>query len=267
MLQAATYGGLALTLGRSPFGTRLSEPAGGASVTPAPEILWRADPSVATVYLTVDDWFDREMVETVLDIAAREQVRLTFFPIGRMAVANADLVRRAARDGHEIENHTWDHQRLDLGHFPIAQIPGEIHRQFAAVQQILGPSYRQYFLRPPGGFGIFGQVNPWLVRYAEEAGLRIAMWSTDSSGWKFGYRTDPAAVDATLANVLPGLVAGGIVLQHAIPDDVLALPTEIRIARERGLRMSTLAEGILGGPTPALGPGPVPMRPERNPGS
>ena len=260
LLRVATYGGLALTLGRSPFGTPLVR-AGGASATRLPEILWRADPAVATVYLTIDDWFDRAMVEAALDIAARERVGLTFFPIGRYVARNADLVRRAAREGHEIENHTWDHQRLDLGHCPIARIPWEIEQQFRALRVILGPSYRQHFLRPPGGFGVLGSVNPYLVKYAQEAGLRIAMWSADSQGWRYGRRSDSAAVDATLARVLPGLTAGAIVLQHAIPDDVLALPTEIRVAKERGLRILTMAEGILGEPTPAPAPTPLPMPP------
>jgi len=197
----------------------------------------------------MDDWFDREMVALALDVAARQRVPLTFFPIGRLVARNADLVVRAAREGHELENHTWAHQRLDLGHCPIAQIPGEIEGQFVALRAILGPSYRQYFLRPPGGFGIFGGVNPYLIRAAADAGLRIAMWSVDSSGWRAGYRSDPAAVDFVLGNVAPGLAPGAIVLQHAIPDDVLALETEILIAKERGLRMATMAEGILGVPS------------------
>jgi peptidoglycan/xylan/chitin deacetylase (PgdA/CDA1 family) len=195
-------------------------------------------------------------------------VPLTFFPIGRLVAPNADLVERAAREGHELENHTWDHQRLDLGHCPIANIPGEIERQLVALQTVLGPSYRQFFLRPPGGFGIFGSVNPLLVRAADQAGLRIAMWSVDSSGWRAGYRSDPAAIDFVLGNVAPGLAPGAIVLQHAIPDDMLALETEILVAKERGLRMATMAEGILGVPSPpelVAHPSP-PELPQHNPG-
>jgi len=213
-----------------------------------PEILFHADPSVSTVYLTVDDWFDREMVELALDVAERQRVALTFFPIGRLVAPNADLVMRAVRSGHELENHTWDHQRLDLGHCPIDRIPGEIERQFSALRAILGPSYRQFFLRPPGGYGILGKVNPHLITAATNAGLRIAMWSVDSSGWRAGYQSDEAAIDLVLANVTPRLAPGAIVLQHSIPDDMLALETEILIARERGLHMATLAEGILGVP-------------------
>jgi peptidoglycan/xylan/chitin deacetylase (PgdA/CDA1 family) len=268
LLQAAAQAGVALSL-RQPWLVRGRPAVGSAAVgqVGVPEIISHADPSVASVYLTIDDWFDREMVELALDIAARERVGLTFFPIGRCVARNADLVRRAAREGHELENHTWNHQRLDLGHCPIAKLPGEIDAQFVALRKILGPSYRQYLLRPPGGFGILGQVNPYLLQAADQAGLRIAMWSTDSHGWRAGRRADPVAVDYALANVLPGLTAGGIILQHAIPDDVLALSAEIRIAKERGLRMTTMAEGILGvpvkpGPTSApRPPTPVPQRP------
>ena len=202
--------------------------------------------------LTFDDWFDRAMVELALDIAAREGVRLTFFPIGRLVAQNADLVRRAAREGHELENHTWDHQRLDLGHCPVARIPSEIERQAVALRTVLGPGYRQSFLRPPGGFGILGSVNPYLVRAAEDANLRIAMWSVDSGGWRWGRRGDPTAVAAVVSAVLPGLGDGAVVLQHALPADVLALPTIIRAAKALGLRTATMAEGLPGvGSAPA----------------
>jgi peptidoglycan/xylan/chitin deacetylase (PgdA/CDA1 family) len=266
LLQAAAQAGVALSLGRSGLVTRRLAVRAKPVARPAvPEIIAHADPSVSSVYLTIDDWFNREMVELALDIAARERVALTFFPIGRYVGRNADLVRRAARGGHELENHTWDHQRLDLGHCPIARIPGEIEAQFSALRGILGPTYRQYFLRPPGGFGILGGVNPHLVEAAQQAGLRIAMWSTDSRGWRAGRRSDPGAVDGVLANVIPGLIPGGIILQHAIPDDVLALPAEIAIARERGLRMTTMAEGILGLPGPTSAPRP-PLPAPQGPG-
>jgi peptidoglycan/xylan/chitin deacetylase (PgdA/CDA1 family) len=265
LLQAAAQASMALSLGPSWLvAARPAVRATSMARAAVPEIISHADPSVSSVYLTIDDWFDREMVELALDIAARERVALTFFPIGRYVGRNADLVRRAAREGHELENHTWDHQRLDLGHCPIAKIPGEIEAQFIALRNILGPTYRQHFLRPPGGFGILGGVNPYLVQAAQQAGLRIAMWSTDSRGWRAGRRSDPAAIDYVLANVDPGLVPGGIILQHAIPDDVLALPAEIAIARERGLRMTTMAEGILRLPGPTNAPPPptpIPQRP------
>jgi peptidoglycan/xylan/chitin deacetylase (PgdA/CDA1 family) len=261
VLRAAAYGGLALSARVPSAGlVRHGLEASPTAVSTA-GILWQADPAVATVYFTMDDWYGREMVEAALDIAAEERIRMTFFPIGRTVSPNADLVRRAAREGHDLENHTWDHQRLDLGHCPVARIPWEIDQQYRAIRSILGPSYRQHFLRPPGGFGIFGRVNPYLVSSARDAGLRIAMWNVDSQAWRRGLRGDPAAVNAALAAVLPGLAPGAIVLQHAIPSDVLALRTEIRIARERGLRIGTLSEGILGIRPSVADPVPPAARP------
>jgi peptidoglycan/xylan/chitin deacetylase (PgdA/CDA1 family) len=211
---------------------------------PIPEIIRSWDGAEPVVHLTIDDWFDRDMVERSLDVARAERVPLTFFPIGRLVAANADLVLRAAREGHEIENHTFHHQRLDSGHIPPDRIPAEIELQREALLAILGPSYRQQFLRPPGGFGVFGTVNPFLIAAAEGAGLRIAMWSTDAEGWKSGRRSDPAAVAASEHNVLAGLRPGAIVLEHAIPADVLGLEDEIRVAKEYGLRILRLADGL-----------------------
>src|SRR3954469_3295475 len=50
----------------------------------------------------------------VLDFLDSLGVRGTVFVVGRLAETSPELVRDAARRGHEIGCHTWKHTPLDL---------------------------------------------------------------------------------------------------------------------------------------------------------
>jgi polysaccharide deacetylase family protein (PEP-CTERM system associated) len=51
-------------------------------------------------------------MDRLLDLMADGGVRGTFFVLGIVARARPDLVRRVARDGHEVASHGWDHTRV-----------------------------------------------------------------------------------------------------------------------------------------------------------
>jgi peptidoglycan/xylan/chitin deacetylase (PgdA/CDA1 family) len=106
--------------------------------------VWRGRRSQRAAALTFDDGPDREHTPRVLDILAREEVRATFFLIGRRVARAPDLVRRIADEGHELGNHTWSHRSLWLcgpretdreiarGHEAIADAAGQAPRFFRA---------------------------------------------------------------------------------------------------------------------------------------
>jgi peptidoglycan-N-acetylglucosamine deacetylase len=78
---------------------------------PAPYVLTRrgVPPNGQKIALTFDDGPSREWTPQVLDLLARYGVPATFFMVGRHALVNRDLVRRAYREGHELGNHTFTH--------------------------------------------------------------------------------------------------------------------------------------------------------------
>ena len=61
------------------------------------------------VVLTFDDGPLPPYTNRILDILAAHCVRSTFFIVGRMARANAELVQRAQREGHTIGTHSMHH--------------------------------------------------------------------------------------------------------------------------------------------------------------
>ena len=208
----------------------------------APVVVRRGDPAEPFIYLTVDDCWTPEPVERALDIAAATGVKLTFFPVGAYPKDVPQLWRRAVAEGHAVENHTQTHRKLS--ELSDAQIHWEIEAQRDTLKEVLGFRYRQHFLRPPIGDGIFNyQARIPLI--AQQLGYKIAMWSCDSDGYIFRQRTDQWAVDQVYAALEPHLVAGAVVLQHSLPAEVAALPQLIAGAQERGLHCLSMPAGIV----------------------
>ncbi len=208
------------------------------------EVVWHGDKRKPYVYFTVDDCYDPKMVEKAMNSAEKYGIKLTFFPIGKNVARNPNLFKEVHLRGHAIENHTWDHSWLSGKDEKF--ISDEIRRQHDAVQNALGVPYTQHFLRPPGGAGIFSteHPNPVLPITAQSLGYKIAMWTADSNGWRMYPRTDTAAINYIMKNVNAFFFRGSIVLQHALPDDMIALPKIISEALARGWKPITMPQGI-----------------------
>lgn len=54
-----------------------------------------------------------EATGRLLDLLARHGARGTFFVLGWVARRAPDLVRRIAREGHELASHSWSHPRIN----------------------------------------------------------------------------------------------------------------------------------------------------------
>ena len=92
-----------------PYGPRLYAPGSGK-----------------TVALTFDDGPGRS-TPAILAVLTRYQVPATFFNIGVDMAARPSLVRKEARDGHVLGDHTWDHPDLVLL-LPAASQAAELDR-------------------------------------------------------------------------------------------------------------------------------------------
>ncbi|HEX6498421.1 MAG TPA: glycosyltransferase [Micromonosporaceae bacterium] len=65
-----------------------------------------------TISLTFDDGPDPVWTPKILDVLGRNKVPSTFFVIGKEAVKFPDIVRREAREGHTVGDHTMTHPDL-----------------------------------------------------------------------------------------------------------------------------------------------------------
>jgi hypothetical protein len=112
-----------------------------------------APPSGGTVYLTFDDFPARRGSHELLDALRAAGVSATFFCIGTNAVKMPDLLRRAKREGHSLQVHSWDHDSKNP----------DLKRCADAIQNLCGTRptfYRPNPARAPQGAPRVGDPAP-----------------------------------------------------------------------------------------------------------
>lgn len=208
-----------------------------------PQVTLHGDLDLPYVYFTFDDFWQPDSLEILLNVAQAHDIKLTLFPVGTSLKARPDLFRRAAAEGHSIQNHTQTHPRLN--ELTESEIYWQIKTQQETLKAVLGDLYvPQKWLRPPFGSGIFDRYDPRLVNICENLGLKIAMWSIDSKGYIFNTRTDPDALKITAANIETSLGKGSIVLQHPVPTDLTVFPQMVERAKAQGLFAISMSQGM-----------------------
>ena len=192
------------------------------------------------VALTFDCGADRGFTEEILDLLDDYGIKGSFGMTGLWAEANPDLVRRMARDGHMIFNHTFTHGSF-TGRSTDGVDPGsdfrinELERTDRAIQEITGGYEMRPYWRPP-----YGDIGPQSLRDAASAGFGMTvMWTVDTFGWN-GFTAEQVA-ERSLDTLQPGQ----IILMHVgagAPGDFGALPTIIETSVAEGYRFVTVAE-------------------------
>jgi peptidoglycan/xylan/chitin deacetylase (PgdA/CDA1 family) len=206
---------------------------GAVAVTPAPPAA--AAPTrcpAGDVALTFDDGPAGVHTGRVLDVLAGRGVRATFFVTGSRVVDRPSLIARMAREGHEVANHTYAHDRLtDLSE---EQIRRTVDRTDRAIRAAGAPALR--LVRPPGG-ATSTRVQDVLAR----AGYGHVTWTIDPQDWRTS-----ATTSGIRSHVLGRLHPGANILLHDgspnAPDMIAALPGIVDGARERGYCFATLDE-------------------------
>lgn len=233
----------------SPYPETTSTPTIEPTLKPAPEdieritaqeIVWHGDLKKPYVYLTMDDCYKPDNVEKALNAANKAGIKMTFLPVGKVIHLNPGLYKDIIASGHAIENHTFSHSRLDT--HSKTQIKTEILKARDALWNAVGEETPQTFVRPRGGFGVFGYGNSAyqpLLDAASELDYKILMWDITSAG------TSKYATTASVEKrVGKGMHKGGISLQHALNVDVSAFPQIIETILQRGFKPITIPQGM-----------------------
>ncbi len=187
--------------------------------------------SQKVIALTVDDGPWPETTEQMLDIFKENDIKATFFWIGKSLETSPDIARRVVAQGHAIGNHTWHHPYDAMD---AATAASEIDRTAKLIYETTG--VKTTYFRPPGGV-----LTNGLAKYAKEQNYSVVMWSVTSAD------TDPRAQpSAFVENVLKGAKPGAIVLMHDGGGDrsrtVKALPEMIAGLKKEGYRFVTIPE-------------------------
>lgn len=152
------------------------------------------------VAVTFDDGPSRYWTRAVVTLLHRHRVPATFCMIGRQVRFFPGLVRRIARDGNALCDHTWDHD-LNLSARPHRQQVLDIRRATRAIERWAG--VRPQFFRAPGG-----DWSGSLEAIARAEGMRPLGWTVDPRDWA------RPGVRAIVRAVMRQLRPGGVILLH-----------------------------------------------------
>jgi len=134
----------------------------------------KLDSQHKAIALTFDDGPWPTTTTQILDILKENNIKATFFWVGRYLQTYPEIGKQVAAAGHAIGNHTWNHQYLKYNEDGAAR---EIDRTSSLIEELTG--IQTSIFRPPGGI-----LNNGLAAYAQKKNYAVVMWSADSFDWR-----------------------------------------------------------------------------------
>jgi peptidoglycan/xylan/chitin deacetylase (PgdA/CDA1 family) len=181
------------------------------------------------IAITFDDGPSATLTPKLLDLLAAHHIKATFFVIGENVANYPKIVERAAREGHEIANHSWSHP--NFGKMSDEGVRRQLWRTDDAIKNVTG--VRPALLRPPYG-SITARQKHWIH---DEFGYQIILWDVDPYDWK---RPGPSVVSN---RILKETRSGSIVLSHDIhPGTIEAMPSTFDQLAAKGFKFVTVSE-------------------------
>ena len=168
-----------------------------------PQIMGRAYTRVVTerkiVALTFDDGPNPPCTDSILEVLKRQNVKATFFVVGKYVQEYPGIVKEIYSQGHQIGNHTWSHKDL------IFRTPQFVRREIEKTDSIitsLGYS-KEIFFRSPKGRKLL--VLPYILSRMRKPNILFDVVAVD---WERN------SVDSMLKNVCNHVQPGSIILLH-----------------------------------------------------
>lgn len=181
------------------------------------------------IALTFDDGPKEKLTPELLDLLAKHHIKATFFVVGQMVAEHPEILARAAREGHEIGNHSWSHPNfLKMSDEGVRR---QLRQTDDAIKEAIGK--RPTLMRPP-----YGNLSPRQQKWVhDEFGYRIILWDVDPLDWK---RPGPAVV---CRRIVAETRPGSIVLSHDIhAGTIAAMPDTLDQLEAKGFKFVTVSE-------------------------
>lgn len=178
------------------------------------------------IALTFDDG-PSIYTEELLDGLEERGVKATFFLIGKSAEIYPEIVKREAKEGHIVGNHTYNH--VEISKLSVEDARNEIEK----TNEILGnlTQKRIEYVRPP--FGIWEEE-------LDDLDMLSVMWTIDTLDWT----TENA--DEIVNKVVTQATENDIILMHdCYKSSVQAALRIIDLLHAEGFRFVTVDELLI----------------------
>jgi peptidoglycan/xylan/chitin deacetylase (PgdA/CDA1 family) len=127
------------------------------------------------IALTFDDGPYGNATQQVIDILKKNNIKATFFIVGKNAEHYPSQVKQEVADGHVIGNHSYDHSHT-LSRMPVAQLKNNIDHTEQILMTLTGLQPRLF--RAP-----YGDTSPGMIKELQREGYVIVDWNVDPNDW------------------------------------------------------------------------------------
>jgi len=192
--------------------------------------IYRESTTKKVIYLTFDEGYENGYTAIILDTLKEKGVPAAFFVTAPYVKENPDLIKRMAKEGHIVGNHTVNHPSLpsvtDSEKFSSELIDLE-----RLVFGVCGKSTK--FLRPPKG-----EYSEKSLVLSLEMGYTNVFWSDAYVDWN-----DDVSEKEAHDKVTKSFHPGEVLLLHAVSKgNAYALDDIIDTARKNGYVFKSLEE-------------------------
>lgn len=191
-----------------------------------------SDASPKRVYITFDDG-PTKITNRLLEVLKKEDVKATFFVVGKEIAGREDILRRIYDDGHAIGLHTYSHNYTTV-YSNENNFIDEMKRTSERVKEITGCSPSA--IRFPGGSS--KRLNQSFLDKLHENNFRVYDWNSDLYDGEY----PNLSVYRLLENAkrFKGSSSSIIILMHCNSNNentVKALPKIIEYYRNQGFQL------------------------------
>jgi peptidoglycan-N-acetylglucosamine deacetylase len=194
------------------------------------EIVPRVETSERAVALTFDDGPTREKTDEILQILRQENARATFYLTGAEIEKNPGEVEKIVSEGHEIGNHTFNHERMIF--VSPSFVKSEIERTDELIRK--AGSTGEITFRPPFAKKLFT-----LPFYLSKNNRKTITWDVEPE-------TFVEKSEDLIKHTLDNTKNGSIILLHVMYDSraesMKSVRPIIKGLREKGFEFKTVSE-------------------------
>lgn len=207
--------------------------------------VWSLPNSNHTIYLTFDDGPTPEITEWVLEVLKQNEIKATFFCIGKNIAENPAIFEKVITEKHAIGNHTFNHVNgwktstkvyLEEIQECDSKIKLQItnHKSQINNNSEIPKSENRQLFRPP-----YGKITPIQSKKVRQLGYKIIMWDILTAD--FDTTISP---ETCFENATKKIRSGSIIVFHdskkAFENMKYALPKAIEYYKSKGFVFETL---------------------------
>ncbi|MBD2844376.1 polysaccharide deacetylase family protein [Paenibacillus sp. IB182496] len=198
------------------------------------ELIYQFETEEREVALTINNWASDQTMTAILDILDEYDVKATFFLRMKGVEANPNMARALVDAGHEVANHSYNHEVV------TTLTPEQLQADVVKAHQVLTEAIQEQPLmlyRPPTG-----AISEESARIIAATGYhRIAMYDVTTMDWDVANDAE-----TIVSRIMAKTKSGSIILLHALDGTHVleALPEAIRLLRQEGYRFVLMSEAL-----------------------